>query len=154
MVMNDSGLVAAIQRRARLGTPGEARALLEGVLRALAHVLPAEQTEAICACIPEDAEWCIRSGPSTPDPLIDREVFLGWVMSSLETTGGPDQTLGGEDPLATVAGEEAHTRVGAVLDELWERLDMSSRGAVGACLPSGVADHLTQGHVTTHQEER
>lgn len=151
--MNDSDLVTAIQHRARLGTSEEARALLEGVLRALAHVLPREHTDAVCACIPEDAEWCMRSGPATPDPLIDREVFLGWVVTSVETTGGPDRTLGGEDPLATVAGEEAHARVGVVLDELWERLDVSSRGAVGACLPSGLADHLAYRDVSADQED-
>jgi uncharacterized protein (DUF2267 family) len=143
--MNDPDLVTAIQRRAGLRSAGEARRLLEGVLQALAYVLPAEQCDAVCACIPDDAVWCLRCGPATPDPLIDSEVFLGWVMSLVDTTGGPDQTLGGEDPLAAVAGEEAHARVGAVLDELWERLDASSRGAVVACLPRGVADHLVPG---------
>jgi uncharacterized protein (DUF2267 family) len=149
--MNDPDLVTAIQHRAGLRTAAEARRLLEGVLQALAYVLPAEQGDAVCACIPEDAVWCLRCGPATPDPLIDSEVFLGWVMSSVETTGGPDQTLGGEDPLAAVAGEEAHARVRAVLDELWERLDASSRRAVGACLPSGVADHIVPGDATPPQ---
>jgi len=133
-------LVQAIQRRARLRSPEEARQILGGVLQALAYVLPPEQCEAVCACIPADAVWCLQCGPRTPDPLIDSEVFLGRVMSSLETTGGADQTLGGEDPLAALAHEEAHARVGAVLAELWERLDATSRPAVHACLPHGVAE--------------
>lgn len=151
--MNAPDLVTAIQRRAGLRSAGEARRLLESVLQALAYVLPAEQSDAVCACVPEDAAWCLRCGPAAPDPLVDSEVFLGWVMSSVETTGGPDQTLGGEDPLAAVAGEEAHTRVHAVLDELWERLDASSQDAVGACLPSGVADHLVHRDATPPQQE-
>lgn len=150
--MNDTDLVTAIQRRAGLRSAAEARRLLEGVLQALAHVLPAEQSDALCACIPEDAVWCLRCGPSTPDPLIDSEVFLGWVMPSVETTAGPDQTLGGEDPLAALAGDQARALVRAVLDELWARLDDPSRRAVGACLPRGVADELVHGDATRPQE--
>lgn len=138
--MRDEDLVTAIQHRAGLRSASEARRVLEGVLQALAYVLPPEQRDAVCACIPEDAVWCLHCGPATPDPLIDSDVFLGWVMASVETTGGPDRTLGGEDPLAALAGEEARARAGAVLGELWERLDTASRAAVGACLPRGVAD--------------
>lgn len=133
-------LVQAIQQRARLRSRDEARRILEGVLQALAHVLPPEQCDAVCACIPADAVWCLQCGPRTPDPLIDSEVFLGWVMSSLETTGGADRTLGGEDPLAAYAHEEARARIGAVLAELWERLDATSGPGVRACLPQGVAE--------------
>lgn len=152
--MNEPDLVTAIQRRARLRSEGEARKLLEGVLQALAHVLPKQQVDALCACIPADAVWCLRCGPATPDPLVDSEVFVGWVMSSIETTGGPDQTLGGDDPLAALTGVEAHARIEAVLDELWKHMDTALRGSVGACLPSGVADHLARGDATSqHQGE-
>lgn len=152
--MAETDLVTAIQHRSGLRSAAQARRLLEGVLQALAHVLPAEQCEALCACIPEDAVWCLRCGPSSPDPLIDSEVFLGWVMPSVETTGGPDRTLGGEDPLAAVAGDQARALVRAVLDELWERLDDPSRQAVGACLPMGVADELMHADGTRQREGR
>ncbi|WP_134773299.1 DUF2267 domain-containing protein [Ornithinimicrobium flavum] len=141
--MSEHDLVTAIQRRAGLRTTSESKRLLEGVLQALAYVLPAEHIDAVCACVPEDLVWCLRCGPGTPDPLIDSEVFLGWVMSSVETTGGSDQTLGGDDPLAATAGVEGQARVRAVLDELWQRVDARSQDAVAACLPSGVADHLS-----------
>lgn len=137
--MDGHDLVSEIQRGARLRSAAEARRLLESTLQALAYVLPAEQREAVCTCVPEDARWCLRCGPDTPDPLIDSEVFLGWVMSAVETTGGPDQTLGGEDSLAALAGDEARARVRAVLEALWERMDAPLRTAVGACLPHGVA---------------
>lgn len=140
--MNDTELLTAIQLRAGLRGVEEARKLLQGVLQALAYVLPGELSDAVCACIPEEDMWCLRCGPSVPDSLVDSEVFLGWVVSSVETTGGADHTLGGEDPLAALAGEEARVRVRVVLDELWERMDESSRPGFGACLPSGVADRL------------
>lgn len=149
--MNDPDLVVAIQNRTGLRTANEARRLLERVLKALAHVLPAEQADAVCACVPEDAVWCLHCGPATPDLLIDKEVFLGWAVPAVDTTGGPDQTLGGEDSLAALAGEEAHALVNAVLDELWERLDPSMRGSVGACLPRGLADHLVHGEAAVQQ---
>lgn len=140
--MNHTDLPTAIQLRAGLRSAEEARTLLQGVLQAIAYVLPGELSVALCACIPEEEVWCLMGGPSVPDALVDSEVFLGWVMSSIETTGGPDHTLGGEAPLAAVAGEEALVRVRIVLDELWERLEETSRPAFGACLPSGVADRL------------
>jgi uncharacterized protein (DUF2267 family) len=140
--MNDVELLTAIQLRAGLKNTEESRRLLQGVLQALAYVLPGELTDAVCACIPEEDIWCLHCGPSVPDSLVDSEVFLGWVVSSVETTGGTDHTLGGEDPLAALAGEEAHVRVRVVLDELWNRLDESSRPGFGACLPNGVADRL------------
>ncbi|AXY49810.1 hypothetical protein YT1_0353 [Rhodococcus ruber] len=114
---------------------------MAGVLQALAHVLPREHADTICGCIPQDLVWCLRCGPTTPDPLIDSNVFLGWVMSSIETTGGTDHTLGGGDPLAAMVGKEAHARIRAVLEELWPLLDVPTRDAVRAYLPSGVAAH-------------
>lgn len=136
-------LVEVLRRRAGLRSAEEARRLLEGLLQALAHVLPVEECDALCACLPEDAVWCLHCGPATPDPLIDSDIFLGWVMSSMETTGGPDRTLGGEDPLGAMTAGEARARVGAGLEVLWERLDPEHRAAVGACLPAGVGVPLS-----------
>lgn len=138
--MPPNDLVATIQRRACLRSPEEARQLLEGVQQALAHVLPTEQCDVVCACVPDDAHWCLHCGPKTPDPLIDSEVFLGWAMSSVETIGGPDQTLGGDDPLAALAGDEVRERVRVVLDELWMRLSGSAVAAIAARLPAGVLE--------------
>lgn len=150
--MDEPDLVTAIQLRVGLRSPAEARKLLEGVLQALAYVIPGEVSDAVCACIPEDAVWCLRCGPSVPDSLVDSEVFLGWIVSSVETTGGgPDHTLDGEESLASGAGEEARVRVRAVLDELWERLDESARPAFSACLPSGVAAQSVHGGAGTGQ---
>lgn len=138
--MASDDLVTVIQRRAHLRSAAEAKRLLEGVLQALAHVLPAEQREAVCACVPAEAVWRLQCGPRTPDPLIDSDLFLGWVMSCVETTAGPDQTLGGEDPLATLAGDEARARVGSVLEALWDRMDTLAGAVVAACLPGGLMD--------------
>ncbi|MEJ7841419.1 MAG: DUF2267 domain-containing protein [Rubrobacter sp.] len=136
--MESSELVENIRRRARLRSAEEARRLLEGTLQALAHVLPEEHIDALFDCMPEGLIWCLRCGPPEPDPLIDDELFLGWVMSSIETTGARDDTLGGDDPLAALIGDEARERVRVVLEELWPRLGDRS-AEVSACLPEGLA---------------
>lgn len=114
-------LTQAIQRRAHLRSEDEAKHALQGVLQALAHVLPSDEADVICGCVPDDLVWCMRCGPGTPDPLIDSEVFLGWVMSSLDATAGQDQTLGGEVSLAALAADEVRGRARVVLDEIISR---------------------------------
>jgi hypothetical protein len=136
--MENSELVENIRRRARLRGAEEAWLLLEGTLQALAHVLPEEHIDALCGCVPEGLIWCLRCGPPEPDPLIDHELFLGWVMSSIETTGAEDQTLGGDDPLAALIGDEARERVRVVLEELWPPLGHRS-AEISTFLPEGLA---------------
>ena len=136
--MTSEGLLADIQTRAALRSEAEARLLLQGVLQALAHVLPPEHCDTLCGCVPEEFVSCLHCGPAVPDALIDSELFLGWVMPSIETTGPPDQTLGGEDPLAAYAGDEARARVRLVLDELWRRLEAPAASAISGCLPDGL----------------
>ena len=133
-------LLATLQRRLSLRDQTEATQLVQGVLQGLAYVLPRELADSLCDCVPDDLAWCLRCGPDTPDALIDSDLFLGWVMSSIQTTGGADRTLGGEDPLASLAGDEARHRAQAVLQELWSRLDPDLSRACAACLPAGLAD--------------
>lgn len=133
-------LLARVQQRLSLRSSAEAEQLVRGVLQGLAHVLPAELCDALCACVPEDMHWCLRSGPAEPDPLIDSEVFLDWVMPSIETTGAGDRTLGGEEPLASFAGDEARHRAQVVIQELWSRLDADTARACTSCLPPGLAE--------------
>lgn len=135
-------LVAAVQDRLALKHRSEAEQLVQGVLQGLAYVLPTDVLDSLCECIPSDLGWCLRCGPGAQDPLIDSELFLGWVMSSIETTGGGDRTLGGEDPLAALAGDEARHRVQAVLEELFGRVDDALAAACTACLPAGLLDAI------------
>jgi len=65
--MTSSPLVADIQARAARRSEAGARLLLQGVLQALAHVLPAEHWDTLCGCVPEDLMWCPRCGPAVPD---------------------------------------------------------------------------------------
>lgn len=136
--MASETLLADVRARAALRSDAEAELLVQGVLQALAHVLPSEHCDTLCDCVPENLVWCLHCGPSVPDALVDSELFLGWVMSSVETTGPPDQTLGGDDPVAAYAGDEARARVRIVLDELWRRLEAPAAAAIGACLPVGL----------------
>jgi len=133
-------LVAAVQRRLSLREQAQAEQILRGVLQGLAYALPQELADALCDCVPDDLAWCLRCGPDTPDALIDSELFLGWVMSSLQTTGGGDRTLGGEDPLASFAGDEARHRVRVVLEELLARTDAELSSACSACVPRGLLE--------------
>jgi uncharacterized protein (DUF2267 family) len=135
-------LVAAVQRRLSLREQAQAEHLLQGVLQGLAYVLPQELADSLCGCVPDDLVWCLRCGPGTPDPLIDSELFLGWVMSSVQTTGGGDRTLGGEDPLASLAGDEARHRARIVLEELLARTDAELSSACCACVPRGLLEGI------------
>lgn len=131
-------LLATLQRRLSLRDQTEATQLLQGVLQGLAYVLPRELADSLCDCVRGDLAWCLRCGPGTPDPLIDSELFLGWVMSSIQTTGGADRTLGGEDPLASLAGDEARYRVRIAVEELLARTDAAVSAACSACVPRGL----------------
>jgi len=135
-------LLARLQRRLSLQGQTEATQLVQGVLQGLAYVLPRDLADSLCDCVPDDLAWCLRCGPDTPDPLIDSELFLGWVMSSIETTGGADRTLGGEDPLASLAGDEARHRVRIVLEELLARADAEMSAACSACVPRGLIEGI------------
>lgn len=135
-------LASAVQTRLSLRDPEETSHLVQGVLQGLAYVLPEELKDSLCDCVPDDLTWCLRCGPDAPDLLIDSELFLGWVMSSIQSTGAADRTMGGEDPLASLAGDEARHRVRIVLEELLARTSAAVSSACSACLPRDLLEGI------------
>ena len=80
----------------------------------------------------------LRRTGSEPDPLFDRELFLGWVVSTLDATANRDKTVGGLDFTAAYSGEEAIRRMGCVFSALKRQLEPSQQRELAAALPEEV----------------
>jgi uncharacterized protein (DUF2267 family) len=116
----------------------EAEATIVSVLMAMAEVLPGPQLEALSSRLPPEAMVYLRRTGSEPDPLFDSHLFLGWVVSSLDSTGMRDKTIGGLDLTAAYSGEEAIRRVGCVFSALKRQLEPSQQQELAAVLPEEV----------------
>ncbi len=116
----------------------EAEATIVSVLMAMAEVLPRPQLEALSSRLPPEAMVYLRRTGSEPDPLFDSHLFLGWVVSSLDSTGMRDKTIGGLDLTAAYSGEEAIRRVGCVFSVLKRQLEPSQQQELAAVLPEEV----------------
>jgi uncharacterized protein (DUF2267 family) len=116
----------------------EAETAIVSVLMAMAEVLPGPQLEALSSRLPPEAMVYLRRTGSEPDPLFDSHLFLGWVVSSLDSTGIRDKTSGGLDLTAAYSGEEAIRRVGCVFSVLKRQLEPSQQQELAAVLPEEV----------------
>ncbi len=98
--------IAAV--RDRIGTPGpeEAEVVVTEVLHALAYALPDAERRVLAAALPARIGERLVSGRAEYDPLIDEHLFIGYLMTDHQTTGYWDKTAGGDDVLASTAGEE------------------------------------------------
>ncbi len=107
--------IAAV--RERIGTPGpeEAEVIVTEVLHALAHALPHAERRVLAAALPAPIGERLISGQAEYDPLVDEHLFIGYLMTEHQTTGYWDKTAGGDDVLASTAGEEVERRARAVL---------------------------------------
>ncbi len=116
----------------------EAETTIVSVLMAMAEVLPRPQLEALSSRLPPEAMVYLRRTGSEPDPLFDSHLFVGWVVSSLDSTGIRDKTSGGLDLTAAYSGEEAIRRVGCVFSVLKRQLEPSQQQELAAVLPEEV----------------
>ena len=80
----------------------------------------------------------LRRTGSEPDSLFDSHPFLGWEVSSLDATAGPDKTAGGLDLTAAYSGEEAVRRVQCVFSVLKRQIDSDHQRELAAVLPDEV----------------
>jgi uncharacterized protein (DUF2267 family) len=116
----------------------EAETTVVSVLMAMSEVLPGPQLEALSSRLPPEAMVYLRRTGSEPDPLFDSHLFVGWVVSSLDSTGIRDKTSGGLDLTAAYSGEEAIRRVGCVFSVLKRQLEPSQQQELAAVLPEEV----------------
>jgi uncharacterized protein (DUF2267 family) len=105
---------------------------------AMAEVLPGPQLEALSSRLPPEAMVYLRRTGSEPDPLFDSHLFLGWVVSSLDSTAIRDKTSGGLDLTAAYSGEEAIRRMGCVFSAMKRQLEPGQQQELAATLPEEV----------------
>ncbi len=116
----------------------ETEATVVSVLMALAQVLPGPQLKALSSRMPPEAMVYLRRTGSEPDPLFDSDLFLGWVVSSLDATGMRDKTTGGLDLTAAYSRGEAIRRMGCVFSALKRQLEPGQQQELAAALPDEV----------------
>jgi uncharacterized protein (DUF2267 family) len=116
----------------------ETQAVVAHVLRAMAEVLPQRQVEGLAASLPAEIMVYLRGAHEEPDPFFDSQLFLGWVVSSIDATGARDKTDGGLDLYAAYSGEEAIRRCQCVFSVLRSLLEPQQLDALAACLPDEV----------------
>ena len=119
---------------ARIDTPPDTdvELIVREVLHALAYTLPEEERRLLADAIPGELGAHLTEGRIEYDPFVDEHLFIGYLMTEHQTTGYWDKTAGGEDVLASVAGEEIERRARAVLQ------------SVGAVVPGAVLETVCE----------
>jgi len=130
----------AVQQRGRLGSLEEAAAATRMTLQSMAQVLGRQAASSLAAALPAELAAELARAPDRPDPLIDRQVFVGPLVNHMDTEYGYDQTVGGLDLVAAYMDDDAATRLQAVFATLKERLDTGTQQAVRAALPPEIRD--------------
>ena len=136
--MNYAQFIGEVRENGSFVTSEEAETTIVSVLMAMAEVLPGPQLEALSSRLPPEAMVYLRRTGSAPDPLFDSHLFLGWVVSSLDSTGIRDKTSGGLDLTAAYSGEEAIRRMGCVFSAMKRQLEPGQQRELAATLPEEV----------------
>jgi uncharacterized protein (DUF2267 family) len=140
--VNYDEFVSAVQEHARFRHRGEAEASVTSVFRAMAEVLPQARVEGLASFLPPELMVYLRGAHEEPDPFFDEHLFLGWVVTSIDTTGARDKTVGGLDLYAAFSGDEAIRRCEAVFSVLKPLLDEDHRQLLHDCLPETISGLL------------
>jgi uncharacterized protein (DUF2267 family) len=134
-----------VARSARLASLEEAAEATRDVLRGIAQVVDGSTRDALCRQLPPELSRDVAGAEGEADPLVDREVFVGRMVSRLDTTHLRDETLGGVDLVAAYADDDAATRARAVFAALREAVDPATAEAVARSLPPEVAGWFRAG---------
>ena len=117
----------------------EAARTLRQVLRALGRTLPSGLCGRVAGQLP--AELAVElEGAQGPDPLIERQAFIGPLVNLMETEYGYDESLGGLDLSSAYADDDASRWVRAAFTGLRAALDGTTRLEVERHLPDEIAD--------------
>jgi uncharacterized protein (DUF2267 family) len=130
--------IGEVQEDGCFASGEEAETTVISVLMAMAEVLPKSQLEALSSRLPPEAMVYLRRTGTEPDPLFDGQLFLGWVVSSLDATGMRDKTVGGLDLTAAYSGEEAIRRARCVFSAVKRRLEPGQQQELAAALPEEI----------------
>jgi len=76
------------------------------------------------------------------DPMVDAQDFIGPTINMMETESGYDSTLGGRDLVSVPMGDDAITRVAAVLNTVCQCVGPDLAARIREALPEEVAEWL------------
>ena len=142
--MNYGEFLGQVQSRGCFASAEETQAVVANVLRAVAEVLPHGEVDGLTGQLPPEMMVYLRGAHQEPDPFFDSQLFLGWVVSSIDATGAPDKTEGGLDLYAAYSGEEAIRRCQCVFAVLKSLLEPQQRDVLASCLPDEVSGWFVQ----------
>ena len=142
--MNYREFLEQVQSRGCLVSAEETQAVVVNVLRAVAEVLPQAEVDGLAAQLPPEMMVYLRGAHQEPDPFFDSQLFLGWVVSSIDSTGARDKTDGGLDLYAVYSGEEAIRRCQCVFAVLKSLLEPPQRDILAGYLPDEVSGWFVQ----------
>lgn len=128
--------IATVQGRIDLPAEQDAEVVVMEVVNALAHALPMEECAMLAEVLPGPIGVRLAASDAQFDPLIDEHLFIGYLITEHQTTGYWDRTSGGDDVLASAAGEEIERRARAVLGLVAETIPADTLKAVCDALPA------------------
>jgi uncharacterized protein (DUF2267 family) len=136
--MDYGRFLTEVQKQGCFASDREAAAAVSGVLMAVAEVLSQPQARELTSSLPPELHVYLRPAHEEPDPYFDAQLFLGWVVSTFDATGGRDKTAGGLDHYAHYSGDEAIRRCQCVFSVLKTLLDRQQQETLSDCLPDEV----------------
>ena len=136
--MDYEGFLADVQERGRLRNRDESAFVTAAVLRAIAEVLPMAHVEGFASSVPPELMVYLRGAHEEPDPYFDDDLFLGWVLATVDVTGGRDKTEGGLDLFVAYSADEAIDRCRCVFGALKSNLDDEQSEMLSLHLPESI----------------
>jgi uncharacterized protein (DUF2267 family) len=127
-----------VQKRGRLSNREESAFVTATVLRAIAEVLPMAHVESFAANVPPELMVFLRGAHEQPDPYFDGNLFLGWVLATVDVTGGRDKTEGGLDLFVAYSTDQAIDRCRSVFGTLKAVLDEPQSELISVHLPDSI----------------
>lgn len=128
----------AVQRHGGLPSWDDAVRATEQTLFSLKYVLPQDVVLTMQAQLPSEVAAYLDGGGGAQDPFVDRELFVGPLVNTLDTEAAMDDSLGGLDLVSVYAGDDAARRIQAVFAVLKQALDPQTVAAIEASLPGEV----------------
>ncbi len=136
--MDYESFIANVQQCGRLSSREESASVTAAVLRAVAEVLPMTHVEGFATSVPQELMVHLRGAHQEPDPYFDSNLFLGWVLATVDVTGGRDKTEGGLDLFVAYATDEAIDRCRCVFGTLKSALDERQSELISIHLPDSI----------------
>jgi len=127
-----------VKERGRFSSREESVFVTAAVLRAIAEVLPMAHVEGFAPSVPQELMVHLRGAHQEPDPYFDSNLFLGWVLATVDVTGGRDKTEGGLDLFVAYSADEAVDRCRCVFSTLKSILDERQSELISIHLPDTI----------------